>query len=255
MYIYNEFGITPTNTFVSAGTDYYIPNINEADTNRVQKALIAFQKSYKVTYDDLQILYKFFEENLKDTTSQITNVIHLFLALGNAELDRLKKSDIIEAAKYFMSMYLTVDITGLPGVVLKLNDTLFINSGIKVVLDSVLSNQSPLNAQEVMMLRNLGIGIAGLYVNKSGKGNAGFDVRACLVDEDYAGFVHLSMAYTKDVFENGQNIVYAGDKLVQMMLIPVFHSSIIEVNEHTYNELMSQSERGDSGFGSSDIKH
>ena len=29
--IFNAFGITPTNTFVSAGTDYYVPNIDESN--------------------------------------------------------------------------------------------------------------------------------------------------------------------------------------------------------------------------------
>ena len=90
---------------------------------------------------------------------------------------------------------------------------------------------------------------------KSGKGNAGFDVRACLVDEDYAGFVHLSMAYTKDLYEDGKNIVYVGDKLVQMMLIPIFHTQYEEVSKEEYEDIMSQSNRGESGFGSSDIKH
>ena len=102
----------------------------------------------------------------------------------------------------------------------------------------------------------LGIGIAGLYVNKSGKGNAGWDVRACLVDEDYAGFVHLSQSYTKELIKDGQNIVYCGDKLTQMMLIPVFHDEYVETDsEEEYNRYMIGSQRGDSGFGSQDIKH
>ena len=103
------------------------------------------------------------------------------------------------------------------------------------------------------MLRLLGIGVAGLYVNKSGKGNAGWDVRACLVDEDYAGFVHLSQAYTKELIEDGQNIVYCGDKLTQMMLIPVFHDEYVDIDEDDYNKIMANSKRGDKGFGSQDM--
>ena len=49
--------------------------------------------------------------------------------------------------------------------------------------------------------------------------------------------------------------VYCGDKLTQMMLIPVFHTEYIETSEEEYNDIMSKSNRGDSGFGSSDIKH
>ena len=105
------------------------------------------------------------------------------------------------------------------------------------------------------MLELLGFGIAGLYVNKSGCGNKGWDVRACLVDGDYSGFVHLSQSYTKDLFMEGDNIIYCGDKLTQMMLIPIIHSTYETVEETNYNKIMEGSQRGDSGFGSQDIKH
>ena len=39
------------------------------------------------------------------------------------------------------------------------------------------------------------------------------------------------------------------------MLLPVFHSKYDEITEEEYNEIMSNSKRGESGFGSSDIKH
>ena len=44
MKIYNEFGITPTNTYVSAGSDYYIPNIDDFNFTQAQNALKAFEK-------------------------------------------------------------------------------------------------------------------------------------------------------------------------------------------------------------------
>ena len=252
MKIYNAFGIKPTNTYVSAGSDYYIPNIDDFDIKKSAQALKSFEKSYGVSYDDINAIRIRFEV-LEDTneTNQITNMIHLFLALGNKKLDELKKFSLIDAVDYFYEEYLIEDNNGNVGIKLKLNDTLFINSGIKVALDTVLQEQG---TEDVEIVRSLGIGVAGLYVNKSGMGNRGFDVRACLVDEDYGGYVHLSMAYTKDVFENGKNIVYVGDKLVQMMLIPVFHTQYEEVDELEYNTIMSESKRGDSGFGSSDVK-
>lgn len=255
MKIYNAFGIKPTNTYVSAGSDYYIPNIDDFDFSKSQLALKAFEKSYNVSEDDINIIRAQFEI-LEDTneTNQITNMTHLFLALGNKKLDELKKYSLVDAVDYFYDKYLICDKSGIVGLRLQLNDTLFINSGIKVALDTVLSDQKGVNPQ-VNTLRNLGIGVSGLYVNKSGKGNAGFDIRACLVDEDYAGYVHLSMAYTKDVFEDGKNIIFVGDKLVQMMLLPVFHTQYEEVTENEYKDIMSNSNRGDSGFGSSDIKH
>ena len=142
------------------------------------------------------------------------------------------------------------------GLKMQLNDTLFINSGVKIALDTVISDIVGPNPQSaVKMLRMLNIGVAGLYVNKSGTGNRGWDVRACLVDEDYAGFVHLSMAYTKDVIEDKQNIIYCGDKLTQMMLIPIFHTYYEEIEEYDYNKIMGSSQRGDNAFGSSDVKH
>lgn len=253
MKIYNAFGITPTNTYVSAGTDYYVPNIDDYDFKKVEIAIAAFEKSYKISHDDIEVIRTQFEilDDPKET-NQITNMVHLFLALGNKKLDELKKESLIDAVDYFHEEYIVMDNNGKVGIKLKLNDTLFINSGIKIALDTVLSYKS---SKLISEFRNLGIGVAGLYVNKSGKGNAGFDVRACLVDEDYAGYVHLSQAYTKDLFEDGQNIVYVGDKLTQMMLLPIFHSQYEEVSEYEYDEIMRDSNRGDSGFGSSDIKH
>ena len=90
-------------------------------------------------------------------------------------------------------------------------------------------------------------------MNKSGKGNAGFDVRAQVVDEDYAGYVHLSVAFTKDSAVN--NIVYCGDKLTQMVILPVLHMDPVEVDENAYDEIMKDSARGTDAFGSSDVKH
>ena len=254
MKIHNAFGIKPTNTFLSAGSDYYIPNIDDFNFEIAAKALQAFEKSYGMSTDDINVIRDQFEmlEDINET-NQITNMIHLFLATGNKKLDELKKFSLIDAVDYFYENYLVTDKNGNVGVKLQLNDTLFINSGIKVALDTVLEDKRGVN-NAVNVFRNLGVGVAGLYVNKSGKGNAGFDVRACLVDEDYAGYVHLSMAYTKDLYEDGKNIVFAGDKLVQMILIPVFHDEYVDTDELEYNEIMSQSKRGDSGFGSSDIK-
>ena len=86
-------------------------------------------------------------------------------------------------------------------------------------------------------------------------GNKGWDIRACLVDEDYSGYVHLSMAYTKEVLKDKENIVYCGDKLTQMILIPVFHDEYVDAAEDEYDKIMENSKRGDSGFGSQDVKH
>jgi len=260
MKIYNAFGITPTNSFVSAGSDYYIPNITKNE--QIDKALIAFQKSYKKSAEDIFKLSEYFDFVLKEQASnvpdyQIANLIHLFLALYNPTLEDAKQTSMIQAVYHFVESIMVYDKENdKVGIRLNCNDTLFINSGIKIALDTVLSDQkAPRPSDEVVRLRMLGIGVAGLYVNKSGMGNKGWDVRACLVDEDYSGYVHLSMSYTKEVLEDKENIVYCGDKLTQMMLIPVFHTKYEEIDEDKYNTIMKNSERGDSGFGSQDIKH
>lgn len=256
MKIYNAFGITPTNSFVSAGSDYYIPNIKTEEKTKL--AYKAFEKSYKKSEEEINKLIEYFNIVLKDKNNyvpeyQIVNMIHLFLALYNPTLEDLKENSMIQAVYYFIDDIMIFDRgNDKVGIKIGLNDTLFINSGIKIALDTVLSDQGN---EEVSILRALGIGVSGLYVNKSGMGNKGFDVRSCLVDEDYSGYVHLSMAYTKDVLEDKENIVYCGDKLTQMMLIPVFHTQYEEIKEEEYNAIMSNSLRGDKGFGSQDVKH
>lgn len=225
--IYNGFGITPTNTHVSAGTDYYVPNIDDNNDQIVERALSAFEKSYGQTREDLLEL----RQTLIDhhITKNLTNIMHLYLALYSGKMKDLSKYGCVD---YFIKNYLIFDSKGTPGVQLQLNDTLFINSGIKVALPH---------------------GYAGVYLNKSGKGNAGFDVRAQVVDEDYTGYVHLSQAFTKDA--DFKNVVYCGDKLTQMLILPVLHTTPVEVSEAEYMEEMAGSQRGDDGFGSSDVKH
>ena len=256
MKICNVFGITPTNTYVSAGSDYYVPVLDTEE--KIHEAFEAFQKSYNISENELKEIINEFENQLpKNLVNHYADCVHLYLALYSMYLEPCKKN-ANEGVAYFITEYLIYDEKkDRVGIKMDLNDTLFINSGIKVALDTVLSDQyGPNKEHEVNIFRMLGIGVAGLYVNKSGKGNAGWDVRACLVDEDYAGYVHLSMAYTKDVErENGKNYIYCGDKLTQMMLIPVFHTNYENVTQEEYNKIMENSERGASGFGSSDIKH
>ena len=260
MKFYNAFGIKPTNTYTSAGTDYYIPNLDTPE--KVALAYKAYEKSYGKTIEEVRDIARKVNLILEDIKSnipieQIPNITQLFLAFYDPSLEEVKKDSMILAINYFINDFIIYDEkNNKVGIKMQLNDTLFVNSGIKVALDTVLSDKvAPNPSDAVKLFRMLGIGVAGLYVNKSGNGNKGWDVRACLVDEDYSGYVHLSMAYTKEVIEDKQNIVYCGDKLTQMMLIPVFHDEYIESTEDEYNKIMENSQRGDKGFGSSDIKH
>jgi len=257
MKIYNSFGIKPSNSFTSAGSDYYIPNLDTPE--KIEKAFKAFEKSYKQTSEDIKTLNEQFNIVINELhpeipTYQIPNMIHLFLALYDIFLEERKQYSQIQGVYLFVDEFLVYDKNNdKVGVKVRVNDTLFINSGIKIALDTVLQEHGN---EEVDIFRALNIGVAGLYVNKSGMGNKGWDVRACLVDEDYSGFVHLSQAFTKETLEHStQNIIYCGDKLTQMMLIPVFHTSYNETDENEYNKIMAESNRGDNGFGSQDVKH
>ena len=260
MKFFNAFGIKPTNTYTSAGTDYYIPNLDTKE--KIEKAYKAFEKSYGKKQEEILRISNAFESIFKikqedHLLNHVANLVHLYLAFYDSNLEEIKEADFFTGIQVFLQEFVVYDkYNDKVGLKLRCNDTLFINSGIKVALDTVLSEKvapGPLGA--VNMLRMLGIGVAGLYVNKSGNGNKGWDVRACLVDEDYAGFVHLSMSYTKETIEDKQNIIYCGDKLTQMMLIPVFHDEYIDADEEEYNKIMANSKRGDKGFGSSDVKH
>ena len=238
MKCYNAFGIKPTNSFTSAGSDYYIPNLDTPE--KVEKAYKAFEKSYEVTAEIIESIVKRFEIVLEDQhldpfKTQIPNLVHLYFALYDPNLEEIKQQSTILAIHAFINEFVIYDETNNKvGVKMHLNDTLFINSGIKVKLPK---------------------DTAGVFRNKSGRGKNGWDVRAEVVDEDYSGYVHLSQAYTKDLLNEGQNIVYCGDKLVQMLIIPVLHTTPVEIPFGEYNELMSNTQRGDSGFGSSDVKH
>jgi len=232
--IYNGFGITPTNTHISAGMDFYVPYINGIDGNIANRAIYGFKKSYDI--DDL-----FISQFFKELTSyfddafcqqEALNILMLYCGYYTHEFALYKKISLQSGLKYFINNYLVFDENHVPGVKCELSSSLFINSGIKV---------------------NLPDGTAGIFLNKSGKGNAGFDVRAQVVDEDYAGYVHLSVAFTKDSDVN--NVVYCGDKLTQMVILQVNHLEPNEISEEQYNDLMKDSMRGSNAFGSSDVKH
>ena len=236
--IYNGFGIKPTNTHQSAGMDFYVPLIDSTDEKTAQIAFDAFRKSYNKTDEELISLLKDIRQCVISTVyeTHCLNILHLYLAFYDRtlwEAQQTKDNIYIKGPMYmFIQKYIVFDDNNIPGIKMTPHSSLFINSGIKVALEP---------------------NTAGVFLNKSGKGNAGFDVRAQVVDEDYSGYVHLSVALTKDTEVN--NIVYCGDKLVQMVVLNVNHVEPTEVDEKDYNEIMQNSSRGDNGFGSSDVKH
>lgn len=83
---------------------------------------------------------------------------------------------------------------------------------------------------------------AGLLVSKSGL-NVNHGITSTgLIDEGYTGEILVKLYNNSD--EN--YLVHVGDKISQMVVIPVFYEDI-----HFKNFLDENTERGDHGFGSS----
>ena len=88
-------------------------------------------------------------------------------------------------------------------------------------------------------------------MNKSGVATKkGLIVGACVVDEDYQGEIHLHVINTS----NERVSVEPGEKLVQMLLIPVFYDILEEVNSEEELFGGEQTVRGQGGFGSTGNK-
>lgn len=88
-------------------------------------------------------------------------------------------------------------------------------------------------------------GFAGIFFNKSGVGVKGVLVGAQVVDSDYRGEVHLNVhnvSANPVVFKPGQ-------KLVQMLIMPVAIQPIYEINEGAFDS-KAITQRGSGGFGS-----
>ena len=242
--IYNGFGIVPSKNYIAAGYDFHLPLIT--DESLFDTVVSAFAQSYKKTTDEvletidtINLYLSSMYDNREFTKCDLLNITHLFLGLTppddvdwDEEPEQMSLTDSIDE---FVTYRLVFDAKGdtlVPGMIVAEGDYLLFNSGIKV---------------------NLPKDTAGIFFNKSGMGNKGYDTRACVVDEDYSGFVHLSVTFTKSVYY-GQKL-FCGDKVQQMVVLPLVKTEIETVEEGAYNALMSDSERGSDGFGSSDIKH
>lgn len=93
---------------------------------------------------------------------------------------------------------------------------------------------------------NVPEGYALIVMNKSGVAlKKGLQVGACVVDEDYQGEIHLHVTNVGDEVAE----IKPGEKLVQMLLIPVLYAEVEEV--HKEEDLFdAETERGSGGFGS-----
>ena len=113
-------------------------------------------------------------------------------------------------------------------VTLKTNEDILIDSGIRVIVPE---------------------GYALIFKEKSGIAvNRKLTIGAAVVDSDYRGNVHFHL------FNNGteDQVLKAGDKIIQGLLIPVLLWDTKEIDEDEYNKY--ETERADGGFGSTGVK-
>lgn len=110
-------------------------------------------------------------------------------------------------------------------VTLKPGQDILIDAGIKVVVPK---------------------GYALIFKEKSGIATKRkLTIGACVVDSDYRGNIHLHL------FNNGTEtqMIQAGDKIVQGLVIPVSLCQVAEISEKEY-ETYCNTGRGAGGFGS-----
>lgn len=254
MFIYNGFSKTPTRNFQAAGIDFFIPDIDDNNQEQLTIAREALKKSYKITDEDIELFFTTLDKYMSSEEEQSLingnryNILHLFYGLKSYKIYKhthIKDSPLVEiddyahrniyneVVRYFVEKYLVFSKDRKPGIACQFSDMLFLNSGIKVALN-------PYTCLE--------------FKNKSGKGVGGWSVKACLVDEDYSGYMHLSMQYLwYDYY--GTGTVYVGDKLTQGVVYKPETDDAIELTKEEYDERMKNSKRGSDGFGSSDVQH
>ena len=235
--IWNEFGETPKVSFEAAGQDFFVPRLNGKTDNQIEAAFNAFQESFDITSSELLKVKSKMElclmEKIGDKVRAASNAMdatHLFLALDSVST-RNKHNSIFEKIEDFVDHRLEYDKKAdRVGTWMDMGDQMKINSGIHEVLPK---------------------DYAGVFLNKSGKGNQGFDVRSQVIDCDYTGIVHLSISFTKDGMKSP--IVWCGDKIIQQLILPIWQvSEMDEITEDQFKEMMKDSKRGNNGFGSQD---
>lgn len=86
-------------------------------------------------------------------------------------------------------------------------------------------------------------GYYGQIFDRSSMGVKGLTVFGGVIDSGYRGEIIVCLYNTAD--ESSWHTVAAGDKIAQMVLLPVPQVQVVEVQE------LEESDRGEKGFGSS----
>ena len=97
-------------------------------------------------------------------------------------------------------------------------------------------------------------GHVGFVKEKSGLASRGIEIKGGVIDEGYTGEVEVIMVYPEGFchsedrsrfIRNAKIKFEAGDKIAQLVILPVNSSVVLEVSE------LGDSDRGSNGFGSS----
>lgn len=95
-------------------------------------------------------------------------------------------------------------------------------------------------------------GHMGLFLNKSSVASKkNLLIGAQVIDTFYSGEVHIDLHNTG----TEEVMIYEGDKLAQMILVPILNCDLINVTENElYNWMKQEQFRDAGGFGSTDKK-
>lgn len=88
-------------------------------------------------------------------------------------------------------------------------------------------------------------GWGGIVKARSSQGKAGVNILGGVIDNGYTGEIGVLLHNTSDPASEDHKIYQAGEKIGQLVLVPVFQGDTIEVTE------LGQTSRGEQGFGSS----
>lgn len=88
-----------------------------------------------------------------------------------------------------------------------------------------------------------------IAANKSGVcSKTGLIFGAQVIDSSYTGEIHISLINTSEY----PVAIQPNQKIIQFLHLPIILSKVIEIDEESYSNITSDSQRKDNGFGSSD---
>jgi dUTP pyrophosphatase len=119
------------------------------------------------------------------------------------------------------------------------NTTMIIPAGESILIPGGIKMEIP-------------FGYMGLFLNKSGVASKKkLLIGAQVIDTFYSGEVHINL----NNVSNENTSFNSGDKLAQLVMVPILCCDMMEVSEDKlYDKMTQDSNRGEAGFGSTDKK-